>query len=132
MKTGGCDAPCDPLSIAREHPPLACATDTDALSLDPKTGKPLHFSTAVAGPNRQDWTTADVVEITKLVRGAGAIKPAHVPSEKPTHYDCVVKEKMQANTVTRRVRGTAGGDRTDFPYSASSSTAFVTFFQNVV
>jgi hypothetical protein len=112
-----------------EHPLLACATDTDTLNLDPQTGKPLRFSTAIAGPNRQDWITADVVEITKPVHGAGTIKPAHVPSEKPTHYNRVVKEKMQANAVTRRVRGTAGGDRIDFPYSVSSSTASMTCFK---
>ena len=108
---------------------LACATDTDTLNLDPKTGKPLRFSTAIAGPNRQDWITADVVEITKLVHGTGTIKPVHAPSEKPTCYDRVVKEKIQANKVTRRVRGTAGGDRIDFPYSVSSSTASMTCFK---
>ena len=94
-----------------------------------KTGKPLRFSTAIAGPNRQDWITADVVEITKLVHGTGTIKPVHTPSEKPTYYNRVVKEKIQANTVTRRVRGTAGGDRIDFPYSVSSSTASMTCFK---
>jgi hypothetical protein len=41
----------------------------------------------------------------------------------------VVKTKMQANAVTRRVRGTAGGDRIDFPYFVSSSTASMTCFK---
>jgi hypothetical protein len=105
------------VTTACEHPLLAHATDTDALSLDSKTGKPLRFSTAI---------TAGVVEITKLVHGAGTIKPVHVPSEKTTCCDRVVKEKMQANAATRRVRGTAGGDKIDSPCSVSSSTASMT------
>ena len=36
---------------------------------------------------------------------------------------------MKANAVSRRVRGTAGGDRIDFPYSVSSSTASMTCFK---
>jgi hypothetical protein len=95
------------------------------LTLTPKRANFFVF----AGPNRQDLTTADVVETTKLVHGTGTIKPVHVPSEKTTCYNRVVKEKMQANAVTRRVRGTAGGDRIDFPCSVSSSTAYMTCFK---
>jgi hypothetical protein len=131
MQTGGCVALCEttlPPGLC-EHPLLARANDTHALNLDPITGKPLRFSTAITGPNRKDWITADVVEITKLVHGAGSIKPVHSPSQKPTCYNRVVKEKMKANTVSRRVRGTAGGDRIDFSHSASSSTASMTCFK---
>ena len=134
METGGCHALysggppplSDPDPDVYDHPLLAYANDTHTLNLDPVTGKPLRFSTAVAGPNRQDWITADVVEITKLVHGTGTIQPVHVPSQKPTYYNRVVKEKMLANSIQRRVRGTAGGDRIDFPYSVSSSTASMT------
>ena len=121
-KEGGCDALFEP------HPLLAYASNAPTLNLD-SHGKPLRFSSAVAGPNRADWIHADVVEITKLVFGTGTLIPVHNPSQSPTYYNRVVREKLKGDAIERRVRGTAGGDRITFPCSVSSSTASLTCFK---
>ena len=110
------------------HPLLAYASDAPTLNLDSR-GKPLRFSSALAGPNRADWIHADIVELTKLVFDTGTLKPVHHPSESPTYYNRVVREKLKGKTIERRVRGTAGGDRITFPCSVSSSTASLTCFK---
>ena len=117
---------CAPLS--EMHPLLAYATDAPTLNLDSR-GKPLRFSSALAGPNRADWIHADVVELTKLVFDTGTLKPVHHPSQSPTYYNRVVREKLKGKKIERRVRGTAGGDRITFPCSVSSSTASLTCFK---
>ena len=65
-------------ALFEPHPLLAHASNAPTLNLD-SHGKPLRFSSAVAGPNRIDWIHADVVEITKLAFGAGTLKPVHNP-----------------------------------------------------
>ena len=69
------------------------------------------------------------MELTKLVHDTGTLLPTHTPSQKPTYYNRVVKEKIKAGSVERRVRGTAGGDRISFPYSVASPTASMTCFK---
>ena len=110
------------------HPLLAYATALSTLNLDP-SGRPLRFSSALSGPNRADWITADIVELVKLVMDTGTLVPVHSPSQPPTYYNRVVKEKLKAGKVERRVRGTIGGDRLSFPYSVSSTTASMTCFK---
>ena len=113
------------------HPLLAYAQDSPTLNLD-SNGLPLRFNSALKGPNRDAWIQADVVELVKLVYGTGTLKPVHVPSQCPTYYNRVVKEKYKAGEIERRVRGTAGGDKIAFPYSVSSSTASMTTFKCLV
>jgi hypothetical protein len=110
------------------HPLLAYASDTPTLNLDSK-GLPLRYNSALKGPNRDAWIAADVVELVKLVFGTGTLRPVHVPSQCPTYYNRIVKEKYKATAIERRVRGTAGGDKISFPYSVSSSTAGMTTFK---
>ena len=110
------------------HALLSYALATPTLNLD-SDGRPLTYARAIAGPNRPAWIEADVVELVKLVHGTGTLKPTHSPPSKPTYYNRVVKEKLKADGVERRVRGTAGGDKLTFPYSLSSSTASMTSFK---
>ena len=110
------------------HPLLAYASALSTLNLDP-SGRPLRFSSALSGPNRADWINADIVELVKLVMDTGTLVPVDSPSQPPTYYNRVVKEKLKAGKVERRVRGTIGGDRISFPYSVSSTTASMTCFK---
>ena len=98
---------------------------TANLNLDP-LGNPLTFQSAIRGPNKAEWVTADSTELTKLVLDTGTLEPRHTPSATPTYYNRVVKEKPAdalPTGVQCRVRGTAGGDRVKVPYSCSSATA---------
>jgi hypothetical protein len=96
-------------------------------------GQPLTFRAALAGPFRQQWLASDDDELVKLVRGTRTLTPVHTYTSTPTYYNRVVKEKWTqsflllpgssrslASDVSRRVRGTAGGDR--LPYSCPPCT----------
>ena len=106
----------------------AAASLFPTLNLDSR-GRPLKFTTALNGPNREEWMTKDFVELVKLVLGTGTLKPTMRPSTNPTYYNRVVKEKAKADGIERRVRGTAGGDRVKVPYNVSSATASMTAFK---
>ena len=97
-------------------------------------GQPLTFRSALAGPFRPQWLASDDDELVKLVRGTRTLTPIHTYTTTPTYYNRVVKEKWTqsslllpgssrslASDVSRRVRGTAGGDR--LPSSCPPSTA---------
>jgi hypothetical protein len=45
----------------------------------------------------------------------GTLVPVHSPSQPPTCYNRVVKEKLKAGKAERRVRGTIGGGQSFFP-----------------
>jgi hypothetical protein len=86
-------------------------------------GQPLTFRSAVAGPFRSQWVISDDKHV-KLVKSTGTLTPVHTYTSTPTYYNRVVKEKWTpsallrsgpsrslTDVVSRRVRGTAGGDR---------------------
>ena len=104
-------------------------TNPPVLNLD-SAGKPLQYSSAMKGPNAQEWRYMDGVEISRLIdsKTLAAIHRADCPGDRRsdiTYYKPVVKEKWNsdAQKVDRRIRGTIGGDRINYPGAVSSATA---------
>ena len=91
-------------------------------------GKPLTFSLALSGPNRQLWIGHGIAELRKLFLTLKCLVPTLPPAHKPTRCKRVVKEKWDCGALEIKgwVRGTAGGDRLECPCSCATPTASVT------
>ena len=117
--TTGAHISCDDPSLHEAHA---------ALNLNPD-GSPLTYRSALAGPNASHWRVAEGKEISKLI-DTHTMRPIFA-SDQPvdrrkdtTYYNPQVKEKPGSeNTVLRRVRGTIGGDRINYPFDVSARTA---------
>lgn len=104
---------------------------TDAnLNLD-DLGVPLTFTSAINGPNRPQWEAANLEELIRLV-DSGTIQAIH-SHEQPverradtTYYNRQVREKLKDGVKSYRVRGTAGGDRINYPGDVTARTADLT------
>ena len=103
--------------------------DPPVLNLD-AAGKPLRYGSALKGPHAQEWRYMDGVEISRLIdsKTLAAINRSDCPADRRrdiTYYKPVVKEKWNsdAQKVDRRIRGTIGGDRINYPGDVSSATA---------
>ena len=83
----------------------------------------------MAGPYSDLWRVEEGVEISKLIDTCTMhpIQPSAQPIDRrkdTTYYNPQVKEKAGVNdTVKRRVRGTIGGDRINYPFDVSARTA---------
>lgn len=106
-------------------------------------GSPLTLATALAGPDAAEWDQANVDEFDRLLGSTQtmrAIKNSEQPEERrrdTTYYNPQIKEKMgDDGKRTFRVRGTAGGDRINYPGDVSSTCADMpvvkTLLQSVV
>ena len=104
-----------------------------ALNLTPD-GQLLTFNRAVNGPNSLHWRKAEVVELHRLLGTSNTSTPtmhAMHQSDLPpdrlgdvSYYNPQTKEKLNdAGETTYRVRGTFGGDRCNYPFSAFAATA---------
>ena len=90
-------------------------------------GKPITYSNVKNGPHAVQWQQAESEEYSRLT-DTETIKPMHVcdlPSgRKSTYYNPQLREKINSNgDLERRVRGTIGGDRIDYPGEVSARTA---------
>ena len=102
--------------------------DQQLLNLD-DDGKPLTNRTALKSIHRDDWLIEHAKEIKNLMN-TGTIVPRK-PTEQPRdrwkdtkHYSPQVKEKLaDDSTVTRRVRGTFGGNNLNYPFATTSPVA---------
>ena len=121
--------------IRHPTPQPSIAPTTDAypdklpptLNLD-QHGRPLTYTSAMAGPNKPHWLTASADEIIKLIDTHTAFPTSHfsIPALKwkdIVYSNPVVKEKFKNNKIQFRVRGTAGGDLLTVPYDISARTA---------
>ena len=86
---------------------------------------------ALRGPDGDKWELEQEKEFTRLL-STGTISPIlcnDQPSDRrkdTTYYNPQVKEKLDADkNITRRVRGTLGGDRINFPGETTSPVADV-------
>jgi hypothetical protein len=77
----------------------------------------------LSGLDRQLWMLADNTELVKLIKTTQTITPVHSCSKSPTYYNPVPREKWSDNQITRRARGTAGGDRAFVDHPVSTNTA---------
>ena len=104
-----------------------------ALNLNPD-GSPLTYRSALNGPNSAHWRQEEGKEICKLI-DTETMHPV-LPSDQPpdrrkdtTYYNPQVREKpgipsdTGLDTTLRRVRGTIGGDRINYPGDVSARTA---------
>ena len=102
--------------------------DQQLLNLD-DDGNPLTNRTALKSIHRADWLEEHAKEINNLIK-TGTIIPRKQSSQprdrwKDTkYYSPQVKEKLSDDsTVTRRVRGTFGGNNLDYPFATTSPVA---------
>ena len=99
-----------------------------ALNLD-ENGNKLTYTSAMRGPDKENWMNADGEEISRLL-DSGTITPIF-PNDQPydrrqdtTYYNPQTKEKLDENNKkTYRIRGTAGGDKINYPGQVSAKTA---------
>jgi hypothetical protein len=96
------------------------ATQT-TLNLNPD-GSPLTYRSTHKGPNSSEWRRMDGDEIARLIDSGtmSAIARSDCPQNRfpdITYYNPKPKEKYNAVTdqITRRIRGTIGGDRINYP-----------------
>ena len=109
--------------------PLNLATD----------GTPLTFQSALVSPDASSWQTAHVDELDRLLGATNtmhAIQPDDQPMDRrkdTTYYNPQIKEKVAPDgSRTFRVRGTAGGDRINYPGDVSSSCADVAVVKTLI
>lgn len=90
-------------------------------------GTPLTYRKAKNGPHRDQWAEAEHEELVRLIVETKTMNfiPRHaVPHDrKVSYYNPQVKIKDKNGTITFRVRGTYGGDLSDYPYSVTAFTA---------
>ena len=107
---------------------VAKAMSAQVLNLN-QDGSPLTFSSAEQGKDGPEWILASDTEFRKLVTGTETIRPIHksdIPHERRrdiAYYNRQVKEKIKNAVHVRRVRGTIGGDRTNFTGEVTARTA---------
>jgi hypothetical protein len=100
----------------------------------PKDGvAPITFRSVLQGPDKDLWIAAASTELDKLLRGGAdsvmrAIPASQVPKNRHVaYYSPQVKIKMTAEgTVQRRVRGTYGGNVSDYEGDVSALVADIT------
>ena len=102
--------------------------DDPRLNVTPE-GKPLTMRSALSGPDSDLWRAEQGTEITRLL-ASETMKPIlrrdqpHERRRDTTYYNPQVKEKLDADrNIKRRVRGTLGGDRINFPDETTSPVA---------
>ena len=98
------------------------------LNLD-EQGRKLTYQRAIRGPERENWVQAEGQEISRLLE-SDTICPIHSSQQPPdrrsdtTYYNPQTKEKINDQMQkTYRIRGTAGGDKINYPGNVSANTA---------
>ena len=93
-------------------------------------GTSLNYRGTFRGPNSSEWRRMDGAEISRLIDSGTitAIQRSACPSDRAkdvTYYSPKPKEKYSVETdeITRRIRGTTGGDKVNYPGLVSSATA---------
>ena len=104
----------------------ASVQQVDAFAMD-ANNKPLTYRTAVRGPDALAWRQAEHEEFIRLIehtKTMSFIDPGSKPSARTcSYYNPQVKLKMKAGQRVYRVRGTYGGNITDYAGLRSSGTA---------
>jgi hypothetical protein len=107
---------------------MAMSTESTPLNLN-SDGTPLTLTQGLASEFHAEWQEASDNEVRKLITTTGTIEPIHkydIPADRRgdiTYYNRVPKEKIKEGALHRRVRGTAGGDRINYPGPVTARTA---------
>jgi hypothetical protein len=92
-------------------------------------GSPLTTKAAMTGAFKTEWQREDDKEFRKLATGTETIVPIYrnqIPEDRwkdITYYNPQVREKIKEGEHVRRVRGTAGGDKVNYPGATAARTA---------
>ena len=104
------------------------SANSATLNLD-VTGKPLTYATAIHGPDRHHWITAEAEEFDRLF-ATKTLTPLHIADQPidrrkdTTYYNPQVKMKRdESGHISYRIRGTIGGDRINYPGETTALTA---------
>lgn len=104
----------------------ASVQQVDAFAMD-ANNKPLTYRTALKGPDAVSWRQAEHEEFIRLIEHTKTmcfIAPQSKPRERIcSYYNPQVKLKIKAGARVYRVRGTYGGNITDYAGLRSSGTA---------
>ena len=102
---------------------------TQALNLQ-ADGQPITYQTVTTGPDKALWRIEESVELDRLIGKSKTLRPIHrsaQPSDRrkdTTYYNPQPREKESASgVITRRIRGTAGGNLIHYPGDVSARTA---------
>lgn len=119
-------------------PHLAATPDTIALpptdhyaaaTTDDTTGMPLRYNSLLRGEEAPEWEEASVEEFVRLIDETQTMRFIHAHEKpkdrKPSYYNPQCSLKLKDGKVIKRVRGTIGGDRVDYPGPTSSNTASI-------
>ena len=113
---------------ASAHSTFHSSPDDPRLNIN-ADGTPLTMRSALRGPDGDKWEAEQAKEFTRLL-GSKTIKPIlrkDQPADRrkdTTYYNPQMKEKLEIDkNITRRVRGTLGGDRINFPGDTTSPVA---------
>ena len=105
---------------------------------DHVTGKPLKWNACKRGPDKAEWEKKDDEEIERLVdttKTMRFIPHTELPKgRKPSYYNRQLSEKPNSDgiSVTKRVRGTIGGDQIVYTDEKSAQTASLTTVKAVL
>jgi hypothetical protein len=92
-------------------------------------GSPLTTKAAMTGEFKAEWQLEDDKEFRKLATETETIAPIYrdqIPADRRkdvTYYNPQVREKIKEGKHVRRVRGTAGGDKVNYPGATAARTA---------
>ena len=104
----------------------AAASMSDAFAVDAHN-KPLTYKTARKSPDSALWRLEESKELIRLIDGTHtmafidwSMKP---PDRQASYYNPQVQCKVKDGIIVRRIRGTYGGNISDFSGNCSSYTA---------
>jgi hypothetical protein len=96
------------------------------------SGTPLTYKSAITGPDSALWRQAECEEFIRLLK-SGTISFIHHHSKPKdrlaSYYNPQVRFKYKNGVADYRVRGTYGGDRTDYTGEVTAFTADITTFK---
>jgi hypothetical protein len=107
---------------------MAMSADANIFNLN-EDGSLLTFASALAGEHGAAWQLVNDDEFRKLVTTTATMKPIHnssIPADRRrdiAYYNPQVKEKVKDGKHLHRIRGTIGGDSTNFVGAVSARTA---------
>jgi hypothetical protein len=99
--------------------------------------RPLTYRSAKAGPDKDLWTAEESHELLRLLEPSSRMPPTLVfidsrtkpRSRLASYYNPQVKVKMKAGALVRRVRGTYGGDLSDYVGETAAYTSDLQTFK---
>jgi hypothetical protein len=98
-----------------------------AVTLD-TNGNPLTYNSAMRGPDKALWEVANSEEFHRLLVTTKTMKfVSSLPKDRTaTYFNPQIRVKVKDGMIERRVRGTVGGDKVDYPGEVSAQTAAMT------